>query len=79
MPRSKTNSSVAMARAPFAPATKLEHVPFVFYEILELATRGESGKIVPLIESVITVTQADPEGLSKLPYVAAGNLAPFPA
>jgi hypothetical protein len=78
MPRSKSNSSIATARAPYAPATRLEHVPFVFYEIEELATRGKSAEIVPLIQSVIAVTQADPEGLKKLPHVATGEAAPFP-
>lgn len=66
----KDQSSQATKRAPFQPVTRLEQVPIAFYEILELATRGESAAIVPLIESVITVTQAEPEGLAKLPQAA---------
>lgn len=54
-------------------------MPVVFYEILDLATRGQSAEIVPLIQSVIEVTQADPEGLKKLPHVAEGEAVPFPA
>lgn len=80
MPRLKSNSSAATARAPYAPATRLEHVPFVFYEIWELATCGKSAEIVPLIQSVIEVTQVDPESLRKLPHVAEQEEGiPFPA
>ena len=69
MKTSSDNSSAATSRAPFAPATKLEHVPFVFYEIFDLATRGKSGEIVPLIKSVIEITQTEPDGLAKLPLI----------
>jgi hypothetical protein len=51
----------------------LKKMPIAFYEILELAARGESAQIVPLIQSVIRVTQADPDALSKLPHVAEGG------
>jgi len=44
-------------------------VRFVFYEILDLATRGKSAEIMPLIQSVIKVTQAEPDSLAKLPQV----------
>ena len=50
--------------------TRLEQVPIAFYEILELATRGESAQIVPLIQSVISVTQIEPDALANLPHVA---------
>lgn len=46
----------------------------MFYEILELATCGKSEEIIPLIKSVIRVTQADPQGLQKLPHVAEGAI-----
>lgn len=82
MKRSKNNSSSATARAPFAPATRLDHVPVVFYEILHLATRGqhdhgcvECEQILPLIESVITVTQVAADNLTKLPHVATEGAA----
>jgi hypothetical protein len=71
----KNNSSPATCRAPFAPATELEHVPFVFYEILHLATRGQSAEIVPLIKSVIEVTQRQADSLLNLPRVASGEVA----
>jgi len=74
MKHTNDKSSRATKRHPFEPVTRLEQVPIALYEILELATRGESGKIVPLIESVITVTQIDAEGLAKLPHVAGGTL-----
>ena len=70
MSSSKKALSATTARAPFEPATRLEHVRIVHYEILDLATRGKAAEIVPLIESVIAVTQADPESLEKLPHVA---------
>lgn len=70
MRNSKSNSSAATARAPFAPATELDHVPFVFYEIKYLALNGKNADIVPLIESVITVTQRHADALLNLPRVA---------
>lgn len=45
-------------------------MPFVFYEIKYLATRGQNSEILPLIESVIFVTQQYSDGLSRLPHVA---------
>lgn len=63
----------ATKRAPYQPVTRLEQVPIAFYEILELATRGESAQIVPLIQSVISVTQVAPDALVKLPHVAEGG------
>jgi len=74
MKRSKSSSSAATARAPFGLATKLEHVPVVFYEILHLATRGQSAEIVPLIRSVIEVTQKQADSLASLPRVANGGV-----
>jgi len=66
------------SRKCFAPATKLVHVPFVLYEILHLATRGQSDhgcveceQILPLIQSVIEVTQIAADSLTKLPEIAA--------
>lgn len=71
MKRSSNNSSAATARPPFSPAETLGEVPIVLYEILQLATEGKSAEIVPLIRSVISTTQIDPEGLAKLPQVAS--------
>lgn len=42
-------------------------MPVVFYEILHLAARGQSAEIVPLIQSVIDVTQKVADGLKSLP------------
>ena len=49
-------------------------MPFVFYEILHLATRGQSAEIVPLIKSVIQVTQRQADSLVHLPRVATGEI-----
>jgi hypothetical protein len=46
-------------------------VPVVFYEILHLATCGQAAEIVPLIQSVIEVTQIEPNSLAKLPETVA--------
>lgn len=70
MKHSNDSSSAATARAPFAPATRLEHVPIIFYEILNLATKSGQDEIATLIKSVIRVTQSDPDSLLKLPEVA---------
>lgn len=50
-------------------------MPFVFFEIKYLATRGESQQIVPLIESVIAVTQRRADSLLNLPHVAEEDTA----
>ena len=71
----KNNSSKATCRGPFEPATSLEEVPIIFYEILDLATRGKSAEIVPLIKSVIEVTQRQADSLAHLPRVAGGEVA----
>ena len=73
MKRSKSNSS-ADTRGPYQPATELAHVPVVFYEILDLANKGQSAEIVPLIQSVIFVTQLDNDSLRKLPDAQKGKL-----
>ena len=70
MKRSSNSSSAATARPPFAPAETLAEVPFVFYEILQLATENKAAEIVPLIRSVIQVTLLDPDALGKLPQAA---------
>ena len=66
----KNKPSQATKRAPYQPVTRLEQVPIAFYEILQLATKGQSAEIVPLIKSVIAVTQQDADGLAKLPLSA---------
>lgn len=43
-------------------------MPIAFYEILALATRGDCEKIVPLMQSVIEVTQRQADSLARLPY-----------
>lgn len=65
MSNSRNNSS-ANTKAPFTPATMLLEVPIVYYEILDLATRGQAAAIVPLIESVIQVTQNASSELSEM-------------
>jgi hypothetical protein len=40
----------------------------------DLATRGQSAEIVPLIKSVIEVTQRQADSLLNLPRVASGEV-----
>lgn len=70
MKPSSGNSSLATARAPFAPATRLEHVPIALYEVLYLATQAQLSDVVSLVKSIITVTQIDSEAFIRLPEVA---------
>lgn len=70
MKNSKSNlSATTKGKAPFEPAETLAEVPFVLFEIWELATRGKSAEIVPLIRSAIRVTQSAPDALANLPLV----------
>lgn len=65
---SKTSSpSTRKTREPYAPATELIHVPFVLYEIEELAGEGKAAEILPLIRSVIKLTEASPGSIRNLP------------
>ncbi len=66
MRRSNSNSLLNI-KEPFAPATELSHVPVALYEIQFLATRGRCEEILPLIQSVIAVTQSQPDCLANLP------------
>lgn len=74
MPRSKSSSS-AVIRAPFEPIKNLYEVPGALYEIKWLASQDESERIIPLIDSIIKITQADPEAWTKLLL----QLCPAPA
>lgn len=65
MPRSKSNSSPAI-RAPFEPIKNLFEVPGALYEIKWLASQDDVERIGPLIDSIIKITQADPEAWIKL-------------
>lgn len=65
--RGTKRNSLLNIKEPFAPATELSHVPVALYEIQFLATRGRSEEIVPLIQSVIAVTQSQPDCLANLP------------
>lgn len=73
MSLSKRSSSLATVRAPYAPVQRLVEVPIAFFEIMELATRGASREIVPLIKSIIQVTQIDPTGLRQLSEMPHSN------
>ena len=75
MKDTKDKSSKPTKRAPFQPVTRLEQVPIAFYEIRELATRGDATLIVPLIDSVIALTNATPNALATLPHVAEKEAA----
>jgi len=60
-----------MARAPFAPATELIHVPFVLWEIQALANEGNAEAIKPLIRSVIAVTLSQPDSWQQIEKMSA--------
>jgi hypothetical protein len=62
-----SNNLLLNIKEPFAPATELSHVPVALYEIQFLATRGRVEEILPLIQSVIAVTQSRPDCLAELP------------
>lgn len=42
-----------------------------FYDIWELAEAGNCQQIIPLIKSIIQVTQTEPAGLTRLPELVA--------
>ena len=68
---SKSNSSQpTQARAPHTPVKRLVEVPTAFYDIWELALAGRNDDIVPIIKSIIQVTQTEPAGLLRLPELA---------
>jgi hypothetical protein len=69
----KAATKAGGSRKCFAPATELVRVPFVIYEIWDLAKRGRHSEIVPLIKSVIEVTQRQANSLANLPHVAGEN------
>lgn len=65
MPRSKSNSSQGI-RAPFEPIKNLYEVPGALYEIKWLAGQDGAERIGLLIDSIIKITQADPDAWTKL-------------
>lgn len=71
MKTTKDNSSQTTKRAPFQPINRLEQVIIALYETKDLATRGKSAEIVPLIESVINTIQNSGRSVAELPHVAA--------
>lgn len=74
MPRSKSNSSQGI-RAPFEPISKLWEVPAALYEIKWLATQDEADRILPLVDSILKVTEADPQAWEQL----KAQMMPAPA
>ena len=66
MKPTRNNSSQTTKRAPFQPITRLEQAIIALYEIQDLATRGKSAEIVPLIKSVIQVIQDSGKSLAEL-------------
>jgi hypothetical protein len=59
-------SSSQSIREPFGPVTELIQVPVALFEILGLATEGNSQRVVTLMKDVIKVTLADPEAWQKI-------------
>lgn len=66
MANSNSNSSRSISRGPFEPATRVEHLPVVFYEILYLAKEAGHAQIEQLIQSVIDISGASPGCLSEM-------------
>lgn len=76
MKDTNAKSSKSTGRAPFQPITSLLQVPTALFEIRALAEEHKSGHIVPLIDSIITVTLQDPNAwaeVAKMRPVQEGN------
>lgn len=66
MKDTNAKSSKSTGRAPFQPVTSLLQVPTALFEIRALAEEHKAGHIVPLIDSIIAITLADPEAWAKV-------------
>lgn len=64
MKDTKKPSSQIMKRAPFQPISRPDQMLTALFEIKDLATRGESPAIVPLVDSLIAVAIANPGKLA---------------
>lgn len=60
----KKHSSPITKRAPFQPISRPDQMLTALFEIKDLATRGESVAIVPLVDSLIVVAIANPGKLA---------------
>lgn len=69
-----------MSRRPYGKVDELPHVRVAFYEILGLSSQrydDDSQTIARLMRDIIRVTQSTPDGLQRLPPVAAGAALPL--
>ena len=66
MKDTNAKSSKSTSRAPFQPITSLIQVPLALFEIKALALEHRAGHIVPLIDSIIATTLADPDAWAKV-------------
>lgn len=64
MKDTKKPSSPITKRAPFQPISRPDQMLTALFEIKDLATRGESAAIVPLVDSLIAVAIANPGKLA---------------
>lgn len=66
MKDTNAKSSKSTSRAPFQPITSLIQVPLALFEVKTLALEHRAGHIVPLIDSIIAITLADPDAWAKV-------------
>jgi len=67
MAGTKSSSSQSISiREPFGPVTELIQVPVALFEVLGLATEGNSQRAATLMEDIIKVTLSDPDAWQKI-------------
>lgn len=65
MAGTKSSSSQSI-REPFGPVTELIQVPVALFEVLGLATEGDSQRVATLMRDIIKVTLSDPDAWQKI-------------
>lgn len=73
MKDTNAKSSKLPQRAPFQPVTALVQVPPALFEIKALALEHRAGHIVPLVDSIIEITLADPDAWAKVAKMQPGK------
>jgi hypothetical protein len=75
MKDTKKPSSPITKRAPFQPISRPDQMLTALFEIKDLATRGESAAIVPLVDSLIAVAIANPGRLAASGWAGVREIA----
>lgn len=73
MQNTKSSSGASTARASCGEVTELLQVPIALAEIELLAAQGQSGRIVPIIRSLINTTLQDPDAWRKVASYAVSD------